>query len=45
VILSEDDGRPALADNRGSFAATYEVELRDDVVVECAAPPERDSKP
>jgi len=45
VILSEDDGRPALAVNRGSFAATYEVELRDDVVVECAAPPERDSKP
>jgi S-adenosyl-L-methionine hydrolase (adenosine-forming) len=36
VILSEDDGRPALAVNRGSFAATYEVELGDDVVVEYA---------
>jgi S-adenosylmethionine hydrolase len=45
VILSDDDGRPALAVNRGSFTATYGVELGDDVVVEYAAPPKHVSQP
>lgn len=39
VMLAENDGRPALAVNRGSFAAAYEVELRDDVIVKTALPP------
>jgi S-adenosyl-L-methionine hydrolase (adenosine-forming) len=38
VILGDDDGRPALAVNRGSFAATYEVGVGDDVVVEYRRP-------
>jgi S-adenosyl-L-methionine hydrolase (adenosine-forming) len=45
MILSEDDGRPALAVNRGSFAATYQVGLGDDVVVEYAAPARRVRQP
>jgi S-adenosyl-L-methionine hydrolase (adenosine-forming) len=39
VVLVDNDGRPALAVNRGSFAATYAVSLGDDVVVEYEAPP------
>lgn len=35
VIVGDDDGRPALAVNQGSFAATYDVRLGDDVVVTC----------
>jgi hypothetical protein len=45
VILSDNDGRPALAVNRGSFATTYEVQLGGDVVVEYAAPPRRACNP
>ena len=34
VIVGEDDGRPALAVNRGSFAAAYGVRCGDDVLVD-----------
>jgi S-adenosylmethionine hydrolase len=37
VILRENDGRPALAVNRGSFAALHDVGLGDDVIVEYGA--------
>jgi S-adenosyl-L-methionine hydrolase (adenosine-forming) len=45
VILSDNDGRPALAVNRGNFATTYEVHLGGDVVVEYAAPLRRACNP
>jgi S-adenosylmethionine hydrolase len=35
VILDDDDGRPALAVNQGSFAAMYDVQPGEDVVVTC----------
>jgi S-adenosylmethionine hydrolase len=37
VILGDDDGRPALAANRGSFAATYGIRAGDDVLVDYRA--------
>ena len=45
VLLAEDDGRLALAVNRGNFAATHQVELGDEVVVEPAGPSRRSSRP
>jgi S-adenosyl-L-methionine hydrolase (adenosine-forming) len=38
LILPDNDGRPALAVNRGSFASTYRIGVGDDVVVVPAAP-------
>ena len=38
VIVGDDDGRPALAVNRGSFATIYGVRLGDDVLVACGRP-------
>jgi S-adenosylmethionine hydrolase len=37
VILDDDDGRPALALNRGSFAGAYNVSVGDEIVVEYRA--------
>jgi S-adenosylmethionine hydrolase len=34
VLLCDNDGRPALAVNRGNFAALYEVKVGDDIAVE-----------
>jgi S-adenosyl-L-methionine hydrolase (adenosine-forming) len=39
VLVADDDGRPALAVNRGSFADLYTIRPGDDVVVEYVAPP------
>ena len=38
LILPDDDGRPALAVNRGSFASLHGVAVGDDVVVTLVAP-------
>lgn len=45
VLPAEDDGRLALAVNRGNFAATHQVELGDEVVVEPTGPSRRSSRP
>jgi S-adenosylmethionine hydrolase len=38
LIIPDDDGRPALAVNRGSFASLHGVAVGDDVVVTLVAP-------
>ena len=41
VLVPDDDGRPALAVNRGSFAETYAIEPGQDVVLEVGLAPSR----
>jgi S-adenosyl-L-methionine hydrolase (adenosine-forming) len=38
VLLADDDGRPALAVNRGSFSELYAVRPGDDIALEHVAP-------
>jgi S-adenosylmethionine hydrolase len=37
LLLPDNDGRPALAVNRGSFAATYGIKVGDDIVIRSAS--------